>query len=223
MPNTIARIKQAGKHFEIVVDMDDALKFKKGVLSSIEVDGDRIFTNSKRGEAASTQELETAFGTSDLQTIVEKIIKNGEVQTTQEHRNAEQEQKVKQIVDFLARNAIDPQTKNPHTPERIRSAIEQAHINVKNVPIENQISDIVAELSKVIPIKIETKKVRIIIPATSTGQAYGVVTQYKEEETWKDDGSLEIVVKVPAGIIIDFYERLNSVTHGSALTEEINE
>jgi hypothetical protein len=30
-------------------------------------------------------------------------------------------------------------------------------------------------------------------------------------------------VNVPAGAIIDFYDKLNGVTHGSALTEEIVE
>jgi ribosome maturation protein Sdo1 len=31
------------------------------------------------------------------------------------------------------------------------------------------------------------------------------------------------MLKIPSGIIIDFYDKLNSITHGSALTEEIKE
>ena len=54
-----------------------------------------------------------------------------------------------------------------------------------------------------------------------TGKAYGVISQYKETENWKDTGDLEVVVSVPAGILMDFYDKLNSVTHGSALTEEM--
>ena len=79
------------------------------------------------------------------------------------------------------------------------------------------------QLRKIIPIKIETKRVKITIPAIHTGKAYGVVAQYKENEQWLNDGSLEVVVGVPAGIVIDFYEKLNSVTHGSALTQEMKE
>ena len=52
---------------------------------------------------------------------------------------------------------------------------------------------------------------------------YGLVAQYKEKENWLNDGSLEVIVNVPAGIVIDFYDKLNSITHGSALTEEIKE
>lgn len=223
MSQTTARIKKNGKHFEILVDLDDALKFKKGEIGSIDVEGDRIFSDIKQGKVPSTSDLEDAFRTTDVQEIAQKIIKEGEVLTTQEFRDAEQEKKFKQVVDFLVSNAVDPQTGNPHTAERIRSALESAHVNIKNVSIENQISDIVEEISKILPIKIETKRIKITIPAIHTGKAYGVVNQYKEHENWLDDGSLEVVVSVPAGIIMDFYDKLNSITHGSALTEEINE
>ena len=223
MAQTTARIKKGGKNFEIMVDMDDALAFKKGELGSIEAEGDRIFSDAKKGEASSSQDLKEAFKTEDVNEIAGMIVKGGEILVSQEHRSDEQEKKIKQVVDFLATNSINPQTNNPHTPERIKSAMQEAHVNVKNTAIENQVNEIVETLSKVIPIKIETKKVKITIPAAYTGQAYGVINPYKGEETWLDDGSLEVIVNVPSGIVIDFYDKLNSVTHGSVLTEEIKE
>lgn len=223
MTTTIARIKQGGKHFEIMVDLDEALKFKKGQSSSFEAENDKIFTNSKRGEVASNSELESAFGTTDSSEIIKKIVKEGEVLVTQEYRDEEREKKLKQIVDFLSRNTINPQTGNPHTPERIYRALEEAHVNIKNVPIENQIKDILAEVSKIIPIKIETKKIKIKIPAIHTGKVYSIINPYKEGEKWMSDGSLEVVINIPSGIVMDFYDKLNSATHGSAITEEIKE
>jgi len=223
MTNTIARIKKAGKHFEIIVDLNEALKFKKGESNFIEAEGDRIFTDSKKGQVPSEKDLKEAFGTTDINEIVKKIVKGGEVQTTQEHRDAEQEKKFRQIVDFISRNAIDPQSGNPITSERIKNAIEQSKVNIKNTSVENQINDVLAEISKIIPIKIETKHVRIVVPAMHTGKVYGLISQYKENEKWLDNGDLEVEVKVPSGIIIDFYEKLNNVTHGSAITEEIKE
>lgn len=223
MTQTLARIKKSGKNFEIIVDLDEALKFKKGEITSIEAEGNKIFTDSKKGEVPSSKDLQEAFRTEDINEIVTQIVREGEVQTTQEHRDAEQEQKFKQVVDFLSTNAIDPQTGNPHSNERIKNALEQAHVNIKNAPIENQINEILEEIQKIIPIKIEMKKVKIVIPAVHTGKAYGVISQYKENEKWLDNGDLEIVVKVPSGIIIDFYDKLNNVTHGSSITEEIKE
>src|SRR3989344_4615197 len=169
--NTTARLKQKGKNFEIIVDIDKALKYKKGESSQIDfLEIDQIFSDHKKGFKASDADLKTG---------------------------------------------------SPHTPERIKSAITQAHINIKNTPIEEQMSDIIDAISKIIPIKVETKKVKIIIPAMHTGKAYGVASKYKEKEDWLSNGDLEIVVSVPAGLIMDFYDKLNNVTHGSAVTEEI--
>lgn len=223
MTQTTARINKSGKHFEILVDLDDAMKFKRGEVSSIAPESDIIFRDVKKGERAPSSDVESAFGTSDSNQVIQKIVKDGELLTTQEFRDAEQEKRFKQVVDFLSKNAIDPQSGNPHTTERIKNALEQTHVNIKNTSVENQINDILKEISKIIPIKLETKKVKITIPAMHTGKAYGVISTYKETENWLNDGSLEVTVKVPSGMIMDFYDKLNNVTHGSAVTEEIQE
>jgi len=221
MTQTIARIKQNGKHFEIMVDMEKALAFKKNPSASDFLEIDRIFTDAKKGLVPSVSDLKSAFGTDDVTQISQKIVKSGEVMTNQEHREEEREKKIKQVVDFLARNTVDPKTKVPHTPDRIKSALEQAHVNIKNVPIENQIQDIIHAISKILPISMEKKRIKVTIPALHTGKAYGVVAQYKEDENWLGNGDLEVIINIPAGITMDFYDKLNSVTHGSALTEEL--
>ena len=221
MTQTIARIKQTGKHFEILVDMDKALAFKKNPKSSDFLEIDRIFTDAKKGFVASVSDLKSAFGTDDVTEISQKIVKSGEVMTNQEHREEEREKKIKQVVDFLTKNSVDLRTKMPHTPDRIKSALEQAHVNIKNIPIENQIQDIIHAMSKVLPISMETRRIKVTIPAIQTGKAYSVVAQYKEDENWLGNGDLEVTVNIPAGILMDFYDKLNAVTHGSALTEEL--
>jgi len=223
MPQTTARIKKLGKHFEILVDLEEALKFKKGETSFIEAEGDRIFRDVKKGEIVSSSELKEAFKTEDVNEIVKKIIKEGEIQTTQDYRDEEKEKKIKKVVDFLATNAVDPKTGRPHTPDRIKLALEQAHVNIKNAPIDSQIKEIIEAVSKIIPIKLETKRIKIVVPAIHTGKVYGLLSQYQEKEKWLDDGSLESVVAVPAGMILDFYDKLNSMTHGSVMSEEIRE
>ncbi|GIU68639.1 MAG: rRNA metabolism protein [Candidatus Pacearchaeota archaeon] len=224
MTQTIARIKQHGKNFEIIVDLEKALRFKKGQSNLVDfLEIEKVFTDSKKGFTASSKDLKDSFGTENINEIASKIVKTGEILLTKEYRDEEREKKIKQIIDFLSRNAIDPRTGNPHTAERIKTALEQAHINIKNTPIENQIKDIVTELEKVLPIKFETKKVRVTIPSIYTAKVYGLINQYKQNESWLENGDLEAVLSIPSGLIIDFYEKLNSVTHGSALTQEIKE
>ena len=223
MTRTTARIKQKGEPFEIFVDLDDALKFKKGLSDWIEAEDGRVYTDIKKGNVASGRDLEKAFDTTDTDEIVKRIVKNGEILTTQDYRDEEREKKIKQVVDFLSKNTVNPQTGNPHTPQRIEAALNEAHVNIKNTPIESQIKEIMEQLSKVLPIKTEVKKVKITIPAMYTGKVYNTIIQYKEEENWMNDGSLEVIVAVPAGMIMDFYDKLNSATHGAAVTEEIKE
>ncbi|MFW6283631.1 MAG: ribosome assembly factor SBDS, partial [Minisyncoccales bacterium] len=151
MTKTTARIKKQGKNFEIIVDIDEAMNVKRGISETIEPEGDRIFTDSRKGFVPSPKELEEAFGTTDTNEIAIKIIKEGEVLLTQDYRDEEKEKKYRKLIDFLAKNAIDPQSGNPISESRIKSSIEEARINLKNLPIENQINEIFEELNKILP------------------------------------------------------------------------
>ena len=224
MVQTTARIKQSGKHFEIMVDLDKALKFRKGQSSSTDfLESESIFTDSKKGFHASEKDLKEAFGTTDAAEVAKKIVKSGEILLTQEHRDGEKDKKIKQVIDFLAVNSTDPKTGMPHTPERIKNAMEQAQVNIKNTPIESQIREIIEKISHILPIRLKTKRIRILVPAIHTGRAYGIFSQYKESENWLSNGDLEAIVNVPSGLLMEFYEKLNAITHGAAVTEELKE
>lgn len=222
--NTVARLKSRGKNFEILVDLDKALEFKKqgGNISEV-LATNTIVSDTKKGLQVSDSDLEECFGTTDVNTIAEKIIKSGEVQLTAEHRNKERDVKFKQVVEFLTKNAIDPQTGQPHTPSRIEQALGQAGINIENKPIEQQIKKIIGKIQEVLPIKIETKKLSIKIPSQHAGQVYGLINEYKEKEEWLNNGDLKVIVNIPVGMQMEFYDKLNSITHGSSIVEEIKE
>jgi ribosome maturation protein SDO1 len=56
-----------------------------------------------------------------------------------------------------------------------------------------------------------------------TGKIYGLVNQYKEKEDWLADGSLKVIVNIPVGLQMEFYDKLNAVTRGAVLSEEIKQ
>ena len=125
MTNTTARIRKEGKDFEIIVDLEKALKYRRGESKDIDfLEVDQIFTNAKKGDRVPNTELEKAFGTSELYAVVDRIVKHGDILLTQEYRDEEREKKFKQVIDFLVVNAIEPSSGRPHTPERIKSALE---------------------------------------------------------------------------------------------------
>ena len=225
MTDVIARIKIKGKNYEILVDIDKALQLKQG--KSVSVDNvlaiDKIFYDSKKGLNVSGGDLQEAFGTKDIKAVAEKIIKSGEILVPKEYRDKERGNKKKQITDFLSRYALDPRTEKPHTPERISVALDEAGVNIDNRPIEQQIAGIIDKIKIIIPIKIQTKKLKLRIPAIHTGRVYGLLQDYKESENWLANGDLECVINLPFGLQEDFYDKLNEVTHGTAISQEIKE
>lgn len=222
MTQTEARVTKKGKKYEILVDLDEALKIRDGKSNNIgsAVLTNAVFHNLKSGDQASVAELEIDFGTSNFDEVCTRIITHGEVVLPAEYLKKMQDGKYKQVVDFLAKNAISPQGL-PYTPDRIMSALKEANVNVKNEAIDKQISGIIEQIQRILPMKIEVKKIRVIIPAQYTGKAYGVVSDFKQEEEWMSNGDLRIIVGIPAGLVMDFFDKLNGVTHGAALTENI--
>ena len=225
MTDVIARTKIKGKNYEIIVDVDKALQLRQGKTTSVEnvLAVDKVFHDSKKGLNVSSSDLQGAFGTLDIKIIAEKIIKSGEVQVPKEYKDKERENKKKQIVDFLSRYAIDPRTDKPHTAERISYAIEEAGINIDNRAAEQQISAIIGKIKTILPIKIQTKKLKLRIPAEHTGKVYGILQDYKESENWLSNGDLECIINLPVGLQDDFYDKLNAVTHGSAISQEMKD
>lgn len=223
MTDTIARLRSGKMIFETIVDLDNAMKFKKGGNVSIfEVVRDTaVYTDQKKGMRAGTAELSNIFGTTDFYKVVEQIVKKGQLEITQEFRDEKTEAKQKQVIDFLARNGVDARTNRPFTPDIIQSALKEAGVNIQNMPLEKQISEIVEKLKKIIPLKIETKKLKIKIPSVHTGKVYGLIQEYKEKEDWLSNGDLEVVLNIPVGLQMEFYDKLNGITHGSATSEEM--
>ncbi len=225
MTDTIARLKRGSKNFETMVDLGSAMEIRKGESDDVNeaIRDTTIWNDLKKGMRAGDNDLKDAFGTTEFNQIVEKIIRKGDLEVTQEYRDEALETKKKQVVDFLIKNAVDARTNRPFTPDMIESAIKQAGVKIENQPVDKQIKGVIETLKKAIPIKIETKKIKIKIPAEHTGRAYGLIQDYKEKEDWLQDGSLEVILNIPIGIQSDFYDKLNNITHGSAITSEIKE
>ncbi|MEK6871972.1 MAG: ribosome assembly factor SBDS [Nanoarchaeota archaeon] len=223
MTDTIARLRSGKMIFETMVDLDNAMKLRRGEnISLAEVVRDvAVYTDQRKGMRAGSAELMNIFGTTDLFAVVEQIVKKGNIEVTQEYRNEKLDAKRKQVADFLAKNAVDARTGRPFTPDIIQSALKEAGVNIQDKPLEKQLGEIVEKVKKIIPLKIETKKIKIKIPSVHTGKVYGLLQDYKEKEDWLQNGELEVILNIPVGILLEFYDKLNAVTHGSALTEEM--
>ena len=219
----LARYKVKSTMYEIQVDLDEALKVQtgKGNIQAA-LDMPQIYSDLKKGQVASQDQLKNAFMTTDVYQIATTIIQKGEVQKNQDFRDAEREAKVKQVIQLILRNAVD-QHGRPYTEDRIKRALDEAKAHIDNRPAEQQLAGILDKLKTIIPIKLDTKKIKLTIPAQYSGQVYGLIKDFKESEDWLANGSLQAVLNIPAGMQLDFYDKLNGITHGAVQSEEVKE
>jgi ribosome maturation protein SDO1 len=220
----IARLKKGEHLFEILVDPDAAADVIEGkdldILQIMAIDA--IFSDVKKGIHVSEEALQEQFETTDISTIAEHIIKQGDIQLTTEQRHRMQKNKQKRVVEHIAKNAMDPQTKTPHPPARIERAMEEAGVHIDPFkPVSDQVKSTVNAIRPLIPLSMERIKVTVKIPAKFIGKAYGVARSFGvlEQEDWQSDGSWVGVVRLAAGMQNDFYERLNEVTKGNVSTK----
>ena len=201
---TVARLTKDNEHFEVLVKSQKALDYRNGKIAGITevLAAETILSDANKGTRVAEEQLHKAFGTTDALKIADAIIKKGTLQLTTEQRRKMVEDKRKQIIDFISRQAVDPKTNLPHPPLRIENAMEQIHYPIDPYkPVEEQAKDIVKLLRPILPLKIEQISVGVRIPAEYSARAYGAVKNFGviRHEEWRSDGSWYGTVEMPAG------------------------
>jgi ribosome maturation protein SDO1 len=217
---TVARLTKDNEHFEILVKPQKALDYRTGKIAGITevLVAETIFADANKGTKVSEEQMRKAFGTTDSLKIAEVILKKGTLQLTTEQRRKMIEDKRKQIVDFISRQAVDPKTNLPHPPLRIENAMEQIRYSIDPYkPVEEQSRDIVKLLRPILPLKIEQISVGVQIPAEYSARGYGAIKTFGaiKREEWRADGSWYGILEMPAGSYASFLNKLGEVTKGS--------
>jgi len=219
-----ARLKTHGATFEVLADPDGALALRRGEDVKIEdiLAVEDVFENASRGDRSAEDDLIKAFETTDVVTIADKIIRKGEISLTAEQRKQIIENKRRQVVEIIARNAINPQTKAPHPPARIDQAIKEAKVNIDPAKSTDELVNIAMKaIRPLIPIRFEEVEVAVKIPPAYAPKAYGEIAAFGKvtREAWQNNGAWIGVVKIPAGMQTDFYSLVNRVSKGEAETK----
>ena len=222
----IASYEKEGKRFELYVDPDAAYAFverRKPDVKNILV-AEEVYEDAKKGEKAKAADVQKVFGTTDIMEILEFVLRNGEVQLTTEQRRKKTEEKRKQIVAILLREAIDPRTKAPHTQVRLEQAMEQVRIHVDPFKdAREQLEEVVKALRPILPMKFEKLKIAIKVPAAFAHRCYGTLKNYGiEKEQWLGTGELVVVVEIFGGLQGEFYDKLNKITSGQVETKVLS-
>jgi ribosome maturation protein SDO1 len=225
---TVARLESHGERFEILVDPNQAALVRQGQNVDIEdvVAALNVFGNVSKATRASDEALMKVFGTTDFDTVARRIITKGEIHLTADQRKHMVEEKRRQVVTFIARNAVNPQTGHPHPPNRIEMAMEEARVNIDPFKhVEEQVKEVVKALRPLLPIRFEELRLAIKIPPDFAAKSFGDIaaTSTMEKDEWLKDGSWVCVVRIPAGIQGDFYDLINKLTKGEGQVKILNQ
>jgi ribosome maturation protein SDO1 len=215
----IARYETEGERFEVLVHPNLAWDYREGKEIDIRdiLVGYTIFEDALRGRKATDDSIETVFGNIDSLEIAKQILEKGEIQLTTEQRRKMVEEKRKQIISYIAKNAINPQTNLPHPPARIERVLDEIKVNIdpwRNA--EDQVKDLIRDIEPIIPIRLEKMTFAVKLPGKYQAKAYQIIIRYGTitNEEWQSDGKWIALIEMPAGLQPEVVDQLNKLTKG---------
>ncbi len=216
---TLVKYSYHGNRYEFVVNPENAWLFKQGEDIPLDdiVEGYIIFENFSKGLKADASGLENIFGTSNEKDIIKTMLEKGDLQLTQEQRKRFLKEKRDEIIAYLVKHAVNPRTKAPHPASRIEKAMDDSGVRVdRKEPSADQARRILKEIQQILPIQIESATIEFVIPPKDTGRLYGFIQGQGDvtNEDWSKDGSLTMILKVPAGVVAKLLEDISDKSKG---------
>ena len=161
------------------------------------------------------------------------ILKRGVLKLPIEIRDELLEEKEKQIISYIQKYAINPATKAPYPPQKIKEALDAVFagqkvgdrkVRISLDPlkeVDEELPAIIEALKSIIPIKLEILVAKVRVPPQYTGVAYGQLEKFGsiKESTWLDDGTLEAVIEIPGGQFMQFHKKMLDLTKGTMKIE----
>ena len=220
----IARLDSHGNNFEIILEADYVNDGKAEEWSNIldHMPAEEIFIDARKGERAPAESMNKAFASDNVREIAIQILKSGNVQLTTEQRRQMQDEKRKQVIAVIVREAMNPQTKTPHPPQRIENAMNEAGVHIDPMkPVAVQVKEVIEALRPILPISFEKLKLAIKLNGDDYGKCYGDIKGMAKiiKEEWTSDGSWVGMVDIPAGLQEELFNKLNEKTKGNVETK----
>lgn len=215
----VVRYYHREKKFEILIDPDAALNFRRGKQIDLRtaLAYPAIYRDVRKAEVVSREELQQVFGTTDVFKVAQEILKRGEIQITTEQKRKMIEERKKQIAEIISKRCVNPQNNLPHPPSRILNAMEQAGINIDPfLDAELQVNKVMKEIKTILPLSSGKVLIELKIPPQFSNIYSNIknICEIKKEE-WLNDGSLLLNIEILAGLQSELLSRIASLTKGN--------
>ncbi|KAH7883954.1 SBDS protein C-terminal domain-containing protein [Phlebopus sp. FC_14] len=182
---SVVRLKKGGKRFEIACYKNKVQEWRNGVETNLDdvLQISNVFVNVSKGEVAKSNDLQKAFGTSQVDDVVKEILKKGEVQVGEKEREHDLTALRKEIATLVAEKCVDPATQRPYPVGMIEKAMAEAGVSVKvGKNAKSQVSEtlrLIQSGSK-LPIQRARMRVRVVVPPADGERLEGEIKSSAE-------------------------------------------
>lgn len=188
----------------------------------------QVFFNVSKGQVAPQEDLKAAFGAAaDLDSIIQEILKKGELQVGGKERAAQASQLKTETLSLVASKCVNPATKRPYPVTIIEKAVAETGYNfVGNKPAKSQALEVIRLLvaQQVVPLVRARMKVRVAVASDKLASIKTYSTAIKaglvevEDEEWGAT-SWEVVGYIDPGAFRKMDEVVRTESKGKASME----
>ncbi|KAG5646868.1 hypothetical protein DXG03_001944 [Asterophora parasitica] len=193
---SIVRLKKGGKRFEVACYKNKVQEWRTGVETNLDdvLQISNVFVNVSKGEVAKAGDLQKAFSTSDVHSVVKEILKKGEVQVGEKERDHDLTALRKEIATLVAEKCVEPETQRPYPVSMIEKAMAEAGYSAKqNKTAKSQVSECIKLLQSdsSLPIQRARMRVRVSMPTADSKRLREKIIEgaekVEDDETGKDE------------------------------------
>ena len=174
-----------------------------------------VFTNFKKGTVAKSSELTSAFGSLSPTEILQKIVKEGDLQTNAGERKEEAESFMKKVIDYLNRSFVDAKGL-PHPIAKIESLIEESKIKLnQSESVSKQAEKIIKKLQGKAVFKKSSNSYSLFLKKEYTKEGKILIHRFCDvkSEEWSSEGCTWTVLITLTNFDL-LIESLNKFTGG---------
>ena len=178
------------------------MEWRNGIESNLDdvVQIQNVFMNVGKGQAASTEDLQKCFGSTDREKILIEILKKGELQVGQKEREHQSDNTFKDICTIISTKCVDPTTRRPYTVSMIERALQDMGFSIHaNKSAKSQALDAIRQLKERKVIPIERARMRLRITSASKDakrfkdKLMPLISKVDDED-WGEEYQLEALV-----------------------------
>lgn len=188
----IVKYTKGKKKFEVMTKDGSVRKFRDGKLGWNNVlMTDMVFINHKKGDVAKKSDLIEVFGTDNLETCLQIIVKEGELQVNATERKEDMDNHRRKVLAYLHKAYID-ECGRPRPLMFLESILDNSKvkITVGDHLVQKQAEELVKELQGTLVFKKSTKEYTIVLTHQHAKKCQGIIYKYGSSvrEKWNEKG-----------------------------------